>query len=891
MVKPRLSLKPPPKASLTSHRTRFQPLGLAFYGPLLLSVLFLLLMAVAFVAVRKQYDQLEKLNQNALMLEVYEAELAFWNIRQVILTTPSADNWPQMRERLIREAHTFHHAVQNLLESPHSLEALAATDGTQTLRFLEHAGEEFEDAIVAFTATDAPPDPATIVRFARRLGPIAASFSHLGATLISYQAASTEKTLGLVRKNEHVLIGMFALLLMMGGVMIWQLLRISMRNEQLLMKSLAAERINAQFAAAIGATSVGVTISDPRLPDNPLIFVNEAFSRMTGYSPEEAIGRNCRFLQGPDTDRGEIDRLREALRQRQPVTVDLINYRKDQTAFWVELNVSPVYDDRGELMYYVGLQTDLEHVRTAQRELERAKERAEDANRTKSRFLAVISHEIRTPINGILGTLALILDGALNEEDRGLAALARRSAENLLLLVNDVLDFSKIEAGKLTLESIAFEPRLVVRDVVDLLRPAAEEKKLTLRLQMAEDVPSVVKGDAGRLRQILLNLLSNAIKFTAIGHVKVSVALQDKDQQGRYRLLFAVQDTGIGISEETRRTLFHEFQQADASTARRYGGTGLGLAICGRLAQMMEGTIAVHSRAGEGSRFEVALPFAETTALPDSRVATGPKATLEGKRILVVEDQPTNRLIAERVLTRAGAKVTEAENGLDAVEAVEREKFDLILMDIAMPELDGRGATQQIRAKGGVFAALPILGLTAHTGADEHQACLDAGMNDVLSKPYRVDELLAAVRRWLVPRRGTLLPEADGQGSVPSHRSASDPVAGERLDPAPLRQMVADIGMSSVQSLIDTFFKDAAMRVARLNDKTVDDLIRKRDAHSLVSSSASFGLMRLSHSARDCEAAFKEQTVTEAHCRQVALCFDEARDSLQEWLAQASEKV
>ncbi|MDX6765645.1 MAG: ATP-binding protein [Candidatus Methylacidiphilales bacterium] len=355
---------------------------------------------------------------------------------------------------------------------------------------------------------------------------------------------------------------------------------------------------------AIGQINTGVVIADMSLPDHPLIYVNPAFTRMTGYGKEECLDRNCRFLQGPETSGAEIRRIREAVRLHQACTVTLLNYRKDGSSFWNELTLYPIFSSVGMLAYYVGIQNDVGERVLFQEALKVAKDAAEQANRAKSHFLANMSHEIRTPLNGIIGSIELMESRLQSDDMNEYRDTLRASADHLLSLINDILDFSKIESGKVELEEVTVDLPLLVEEVFDLVRGPAGKKKLAMAHFWESDSPREVRGDPVRLRQILLNLLSNAVKFTSEGEVRLMVG-----PAGPSGWELEVSDTGVGLSPEQQAHLFQPFAQADASTTRRFGGTGLGLAIIKRLVEQMGGGVGLESRAGEGACFKVRLPL------------------------------------------------------------------------------------------------------------------------------------------------------------------------------------------------------------------------------------------------------------------------------------------
>ncbi|MBF0563012.1 MAG: response regulator, partial [Alphaproteobacteria bacterium] len=383
-------------------------------------------------------------------------------------------------------------------------------------------------------------------------------------------------------------------------------------------------------------------------------------------------------------------------------------------------------------------------------DLELARAAAEAGSRAKSEFLATMSHEIRTPLNGVLGMTSLVLQTPLSPVKRQYIETAHESGQALLAIVNDILDFAKIEAGRLELELIDFALRPLIMGTVASMSARAEEKKLTLTTCFPQDLPPLLRGDPAHLRQILLNLTGNAIKFTETGGVTVTTEVVALDE-GTVTLRFAVIDTGIGVPKASRGKLFQSFTQGDLSITRRFGGTGLGLVICRRLVDAMGGSIGFDSDEGRGSTFWFKIPFALSLPVPVTVPPEGDVVTVAPRRILLVEDMVINQKVVGGLLEHAGHEVTIVDNGAAAVERLRQSGFDLVLMDMYMPKMDGLEATRRIRSLPGAVAKVPILGLTASILKDDLARCREAGMNDVLAKPFSMDDF-NAVLAHLKPR-------------------------------------------------------------------------------------------------------------------------------------------
>jgi len=400
------------------------------------------------------------------------------------------------------------------------------------------------------------------------------------------------------------------------------------------------------------------------------------------------------------------------------------------------------------------LKDEIQHGKQIELELKKAKEKAEHVSQAKGEFLANMSHEIRTPMNGVIGTLQLLEDTSLNDEQKEFVDIAHKSADALLAILNDILDLSKIEAGKLSFENITFDFKQIINDIVILHSLKAEQQGVFLLQQVDESLPEFLMGDPTRLRQVIVNLVSNALKFTRQGEVKIILEVVNKETDS-VDLKIAVIDTGIGIPRAAQETLFNAFTQADGSTTRKYGGTGLGLAIVSQLVDLMGGSLGVDSVEGDGSVFwfTVSLQCAKKAPEMAREIATENKALQFEAKILLVEDNPINQMVAQKMLEKVGLKPALANNGVEALKQLNEQSFDLVLMDCQMPEMDGFDATREIRKldiKALNQQPLPIVAMTANVMSGDRERCLEVGMDDYIGKPVQRDQLASVLKKWLV---------------------------------------------------------------------------------------------------------------------------------------------
>jgi PAS domain S-box-containing protein len=423
---------------------------------------------------------------------------------------------------------------------------------------------------------------------------------------------------------------------------------------------------------------------------------------------------------------------------------------KDGTIQWVfDRGVVTEKDDKGMPVVIIGTHIDITQQKILELELTQAKNAAEASTRAKEMFLANMSHEIRTPMNAILGMTNQLSKTTLNKTQHFYLNTVQSAAENLLIIINDILDLTKIESGKLSLEKIGFEPKAVLARTMQVMMHRAEEKGIAFVNSFCDaSLSPVLLGDPYRLNQVILNLVSNSIKFTKKGSVDITCSVIS-DTAEKQKVQLTVTDTGIGMDEEYIKKLFEKFSQEDDSTTRKYGGTGLGMSICKDLIELMGGEIKATSVKGEGTSVSFAIEFDKGTVadLPQKETAETDTSILADKKILITDDNEMNQLVAATILQNFGAKITQAFNGLEAVEQLKKSTFDIVLMDVQMPVMDGIEATKVIRET--ISKDLPIIALTAFAIKGDNQKCLDAGMNDYLSKPFEESQLLNIVSRWV----------------------------------------------------------------------------------------------------------------------------------------------
>jgi len=621
-----------------------------------------------------------------------------------------------------------------------------------------------------------------------------------------------------------------------------------------------------RLAAKAFDTSEAMFIADA---DINIIRTNQAFTQITGYTQEEAVGRNPgALLKSGKHDAAFYQEMWQHLKEDGAWSGEIQNRRKNGEIFPEYLTISTFRDADGDVSHYIAHFIDISEQKAHEASLQQARVQAEAASIAKGRFLATMSHEIRTPLNAVLGIMDMLKDTPLDGKQLDLVEVAKGAGTQLLGIINDILDFSKMEAGKLQLSKSAFDLHTLLVDATEMLQTQATIKELGLSLAMSEGVPRYALGDPGRLRQVLINLVNNAIKFTPSGQVSVRVS-HSPEPGGTFRLECEVEDTGIGISPEFRDKLFDEFTMADGSHARMHEGSGLGLAICKQLVKLMDGDISVRSEPGKGStfRFDIRLGTAQRSDIADvddeDSTAHFSDQTV---RILLAEDNPANQMIIRSVLQDSRLTLDTVGNGREALKAVQSAPYDLVLMDISMPEMDGIAATRAIRRLPPPLGDIPIIAITAHAMKSDEERFLAAGMNAHLSKPIDRKAVLKAIARWTreSPQQAGSPDEGQPPEEVAENAQAQPPLVDEEV----LAQLARDTSPQVVPELLIFYIDDARKLLNKIADAT-----RERDfanlefhSHTLGSSSGAHANARLHVAARRieqlCRGGEHEQALT-----------------------------
>jgi len=572
---------------------------------------------------------------------------------------------------------------------------------------------------------------------------------------------------------------------------------------------------------------------------------------ISGYSPEEVIGKHITaYYVNP---KKQTNLLKQLLR-----TGTVSNYEnnivlKDGSIMQSISNIRLIYNKDGKPVAVDGVVRDITYLKKASEELYKAKEIAERSLKVKERFLANMSHEIRTPMNGIIGMIDLLNETSLEEEQQSYVSTIKKSSETLLTILNDILDLSKIEAGKMKLRLTPVSLENIVEKLFNLFYQQALNKKIQLRYNPGEDLPQIILSDETRLLQIMSNLTSNSIKFTDKGSVTINIKTHKKEGN-TYTLKVEIVDTGIGISEENKKKLFHSFSQIDDSATKSYAGTGLGLAISKELSNLMNGEIGVESKLGEGSCFWFTFEAKESKRTSILKEVEAPPVQITGSfkdsspYILLVDDNHINQLVASEILKKSGCRVDIAENGLDAIEKVSSNGYDLIFMDIQMPKMDGITATKEIK-KMQIKNLAPIVAMTAYSMKEDKERFLLGGMDDYIAKPIKAEHLIAKVHQWVENKKFT------DKGNEP----APEQIDNKIFDLEIFNKLKTYANAQTLNKIYSEFEKETEQQIEECkNSFIVEDFqVILNILHTIKGTAGTLGVIKLADHARMVESKLK----------------------------------
>jgi PAS domain S-box-containing protein len=625
-----------------------------------------------------------------------------------------------------------------------------------------------------------------------------------------------------------------------------------------------------------------------------ILRVNSAFTTVTGYRADEVEGKDPRVLSSGRQDQAFYQELWQSLLSKGRWSGEIYNQRKNGEVYPERLTITAVKDDDEAISHFIAHFVDISEQKENERNLDQARKQAENANAAKSRFLATMSHEIRSPLNAVVTMSRLLQESELNPEQNRYAQMIFQGGETLLALINDLLDFSKIESDNLVLSSAWFDLRSALSACVELLSQQADQKGIRLTYLAPDELAPCYFGDELRIRQIAINLLSNAIKFTDKGRVVVRLSVFEAG------ISIEVEDTGIGIDKRQQGTIFSEFVQVESDDRRRFGGTGLGLAISQRLVAKMGGTIKCSSTLGIGSCFEVYLPLPAGEA--DSLVVSADDANLAYsssrgvmssamiKRVLLVEDNLINQEVALALLKNEQVMIDIAGNGLIAFEMASSQVYDLILMDLAMPEMNGIESTTRIRSGSAINRNTPIIAMTANAFIEDRQRCFDSGMDDYIAKPLDVDLFRQKVAYWLHLEASFIQRNFDNAAEPIGDPSLmSESLIDERV----LKQLQRDVSPEIFIKVLCLYFEETHKRLLDIAQAAEHDAWENLEAlaHQLKSSSGSVGAIKLQKQAAVIEkgARAKDRDVITSVCPTLMALYNASATKLREFMERTSD--
>lgn len=647
-----------------------------------------------------------------------------------------------------------------------------------------------------------------------------------------------------LKDMEHKFLVLIALLIIFSMTLF-----ICIITQKEINKRYASSEELKKLSAAVEHSSVLVVITDIK---GDITYVNPKFEEVTGYSAREAIGQNPRILNAGVQSKSYYEDFWNTILSGKDWHGEMCNKKKDGSIYWEMAYVAPIFNEKNQISHFVAVEEDITEAKALVDQLKEAKTNAETANKYKTDFLSNMSHEIRTPLNGIIGMVELLNQTVLSKDQQGYVDKLKNSGENLLELINNILDISKIEEGKFDIVPVPFLLHELIRQTIDSFSVPALQKNLQIEYKIENNVPESVSGDETRIRQVLTNLLANAVKFTEKGSITLKIMPDPRYQEGQSKIsknsiLFEIKDTGAGIPESEHSAIFEQFRQADGSITRQYGGTGLGLAICKKIIEKMGGTIWVKSTPNVGSTFyfNINLPRCEQKPLKQAQSC---QVIFPSCRVLVAEDNEINQEVITGYLNRMECIITCVGNGEEAIEAFENQDFDLILMDIQMPKMDGETATRHIRQSSHSLKKIPIIAMTAHAFSEDRQRFLNAGMDDFISKPIKFRELTRLIKKVCCSQK-KIVKKAD-------HKISSSPTAPGHLTDNKNEQEIFNTNkalqlLGNDADLLKTIYESALNRLpGYCKDllyalKNMDQEDVRQKAHKLKGSAGSLGAFYL----------------------------------------------